>query len=151
MMDEEHDIFLPDTILPSQYYNRQNRNPEFEPVVGLFRGILEDAIDCVKQKPNLERMQELSQPHPGLTRKEAMKYWQELARLKRAKETYDAAYEWIMLEGDLPLAFSFDLVCEGLGIEPAALREWVRDGHVTGGYIRRASVYPVNTRCEVTA
>lgn len=88
------------TILPSQFYERASRNDVSAPIRRLMLAVLTDALDCLNGFAIDAR---------GSAR-----------RLEARR-----AAQWIEQDGDLYL-FSFNSVCETLGIDPDALRAKLR-------------------------
>ena len=90
-------LFQPDTLLSGQYFDNLRRKTLLEPEKRLTLAILEDAIRCFQD--NLS------------------------AQAVNKRKLFDEAAEWIA-ERDGDWIFSFDHVCETLGISP----EYVRQG-----------------------
>jgi hypothetical protein len=88
-------MFQPDTLLPAQYYDTLRRKTLLDPEHRLMLAILDDAIACYQG--NL------------------------FARNRKNKRLFDDAEEWIVTPGS-DWIFSFDHVCETLGLNPAYLR-----------------------------
>lgn len=89
-------LFQPDTLLPAQYFETYRRKAPLEPEKRLMLAVLEDAVACFQ------------------------KYV--FARDGKGKTTFREAEEWI-LEEDSDWLFSFDNVCEVLGIDPRYVRQ----------------------------
>jgi hypothetical protein len=94
-------IFVPDVITPEQYYDARRDDSAIAPVKRLMMAVLEDALRCFQNNSD--------------------------AKSGPRKRLFAEAEQWLCGEdGDGP--FSFDTVCETLGIEPgflrAGLREW---------------------------
>lgn len=89
-------IFEPDTLLSAQYFENLRRRTILEPEKRLIVAVLEDAINCYQN---------------NLT-----------AQSGRGKKLFDEAEEWI-LEEDGRRLFSFESVCELLGLNPAYVRQ----------------------------
>ena len=94
---EDVDPFLPDTVSPAQYLETVRRKTNLEADQELMLAVLEDAITCF-------------QVHFA-------------ARDKQQTRLFREAEEWILLQEKSDWLFSFDNVCETLGIEPAYLRQ----------------------------
>lgn len=90
-------LFQPDTLLPEQYLDTFRRKLQLDPEKKLMLAILEDAIACYQ------------------------KYV--FARDGKGKALFHEAEEWIEAGGSASV-FSFDSVCETLGLNP----EYVRRG-----------------------
>lgn len=89
-------LFQPDTLLSVQYYGNLRRTTPMEPEIHLTLAILEDAVNCFQENV--------------------------MADSGKAKKLFTEAEEWILDEsGDW--IFSFQNVCELLGIDPAYLRQ----------------------------
>lgn len=89
-------LFQPDTLLPDQYLETFRRKAHLEPEKRLMLTILEDAIACFQ------------------------KYL--FARDGKGKLLFREAEEWVMEEGSNWL-FSFENICELLGLEPRYVRQ----------------------------
>jgi len=88
-------LFQPDTLLSDQYFENLRRKTHFEPEKRLMLAVLEDAI----------------------------RYYQDnlFSRHSKRKRIFDETEEWIVTpDGDW--VFSFDHVCETLGLSPEYLR-----------------------------
>lgn len=88
-------LFQPDTLLSDQYFENLRRKTFFEPEKRLMLAVLEDAI----------------------------RYYQDnwFSRNSKRKRIFDETEEWIVTpDGDW--VFSFDHVCETLGLSPEYLR-----------------------------
>jgi hypothetical protein len=88
-------LFQPDTLLSDQYFENLRRKTFFDPEKRLMLAVLEDAI----------------------------RYYQDnwFSRNSKRKRIFDETEEWI-LTPDSDWVFSFDHVCETLGLSPAYLR-----------------------------
>jgi len=90
-----------DTAVSEQYFDTLRRSEHLEPEKALLLAILQDAIDAFKKYRS--------------------------AKDRVGKERFAEAEEWIMQTGD-DWIFSFDNVCELLGLDPRYLRrglvEW---------------------------
>jgi len=121
-------IFVPDVITPEQFYDSRHDDGEIAPVKRLMMAVLEDALRCFQNNSN--------------------------ARSGPRKRLFAEAERWLCAEtGDGP--FSFDTVCETLGIEPdflrGGLRQW-RDQQLAGVPARRlARRSPVVRGGKITA
>ncbi len=89
-------LFQPDTLLPAQYFETYRRKAPLEPERRLMLAVLEDAVACYQ------------------------KYLS--ARDTKGKATFKEAEEWV-LEEDSEWLFSFENICEVLGINPQYVRE----------------------------
>ena len=93
-------LFQPDTLLPEQYLDTFRRKLHLEPEKKLMLAILEDAIACYQ------------------------KYLS--ARDSKGKALFSEAAEWVEEKGSASV-FSFDSVCETLGLNPDYLRRGLAD------------------------
>jgi hypothetical protein len=95
---EDHlpSLFQPDILLSAQYFDNFRRQRVLEPEKDLMLAILEDAVRCFQDNV--------------------------LAQERRKKALFDEAEEWI-LETDRDWIFSFESVCETLGLDPRAVRQ----------------------------
>ena len=103
-MDERvTSLFQPDTLLPDQYLDTFRRKLHLEPEKKLMLAILEDAVACFQ------------------------KYL--LARDSKGKAQFHDTEAWVFQRDDSGV-FSFDIVCETLGLDPDYLRrglaQWQR-------------------------
>ncbi len=94
---EDVDPFLPDTVSPAQYLETVRRKTHLEADQELMLAVLEDAITCF-------------QVHFA-------------ARDKQKTRLFREAEEWILLQEKSDWLFSFDNVCENLGLNPGYIRE----------------------------
>ncbi|HEU4341659.1 MAG TPA: hypothetical protein VFU31_08825 [Candidatus Binatia bacterium] len=88
-------LFEPDSLLSAQYFENLRRKTVLEPEKRLIVAVLEDAINVFQN---------------NLT-----------AQSGRGKKLFDEAEEWIW-EQDGHWLFSFESVCEILGLNPAYVR-----------------------------
>ncbi len=93
--DSSSQLFQPDTVLPSQFFQALRRKSKQEAERRLVIAILQDAIECYQKHA--------------------------FARDPKAQQLFRDAEEWIMSE-DREYFFSFENVCELLGLEPEFLR-----------------------------
>jgi hypothetical protein len=117
-------IVLNHTILPSQFYERRVRDDVSMPVRRLMLAVLTDALDCLSGRAIDAR---------GSARR------QEACR----------AAEWVALDSNRDL-FSFNSVCDTLGIDPDALREALKSWRATGHRVAARSHF-VPRMTKVTA
>ena len=106
-------IFVPDVLTPEQYYDSRRDDSAIAPVKRLMMAVLEDALRCFQNNAD--------------------------AKSGPRKRLFQEAEQWLCGDsGDGP--FSFETVCETLGIEPgflrAGLKEW-RQQQSTGVSTRR--------------
>jgi hypothetical protein len=95
-MDERvTSLFQPDTLLPDQYLDTFRRKLHLEPEKKLMLAILEDAVACYQ------------------------KYL--FASDGKGKAQFRDTEDWFFQGTDLGI-FSFDIVCETVGLEPNYLR-----------------------------
>jgi len=88
-------LFQPDTLLPDQYLDTFRRKLHLEPEKKLMLAILEDAVACFQ------------------------KYL--FARDSKGKVQFRDTEDWVFQRDDSGV-FSFDIVCETLGLDPNYLR-----------------------------
>jgi hypothetical protein len=92
-------LLVPDVITPEQFYDSRHDDGAIAPVKRLMMAVLEDALRCFQNNSN--------------------------AATGPRKRLFAEAEQWLCGEtGDGP--FSFDTVCETLGIEPDFLRGGLR-------------------------
>jgi len=94
-------LFVPDVMMPAQFYDERRDDPRIRPVKRLMLAVLEDALRCFQN--NLGAKSELR------------------------RRLFKEAEDWLCGNGgggDGP--FSFETVCETLGIEPRFLRQGLR-------------------------
>ena len=89
-------LFQPDTLLPDQYLDTFRRKTHLEPEKMLMLAVLEDAIACYQKHL--------------------------FARDGKGRAMFQDAEEWIMEERSDWL-FSFESICEVLGLEPQYVRQ----------------------------
>jgi len=100
---EEHEatsLFQPDTLITAQYFETICRRPNLEPAESLMLAVLEDAVFCFQR--NL------------------------FAQTRDKKALFQEAEDWILEEGSDWL-FSFENICEALGINATYLRKGLMD------------------------
>jgi len=106
-------LLVPDVITPDQYYDSRRDDSALRPVKRLMLALLEDALRCFQN--NAE------------------------AKGGPRRRLFSEAEEWLCNEGGEG-PFSFETVCETLGIEPQFLRrgllEW-RNQQLAGCSPRR--------------
>jgi hypothetical protein len=90
-------LFQPDVLISAQYFETLRSTTGLEPEKRLMLAVLEDAVHCFQ-----DNISEQS----GTKRK-----------------LFEEAEEWLLTEGD-EWAFSFENICEALGLGP----EYVREG-----------------------
>lgn len=94
--DKAFSLFQPDILLPAQYFETTRRKSHLEPEKKLMLAVLEDAIWCFQNCL--------------------------LARDKKRKSLFGEAEEWLMEETSDWL-FSFENICEVLGLNPMYMRK----------------------------
>ena len=90
-------LFQPDTVSPAQYLETVRRKTHLEAEQELMLAVLEDAVTCF-------------QVHFA-------------ARDKQKTRLFREAEEWILLQEKSDWLFSFDNICETLGLNPGYIRE----------------------------
>ena len=99
--DIETSMFQPDTLLGFEYFETQRSRRQLDPEHSLVLAVLEDALSCYKE--NFE------------------------TRNKKKKRQFDQAEAWIFNRNERSeLCFSFDYVCEVLGLDPGGVRKRLR-------------------------
>ncbi len=88
-------LFQPDTLLLAQYFETLRNKAQLEPHKKLMVAILEDGIKCFQDNV--------------------------LARSGRRKRLFEEAEQWILEVGD-DWIFSFENICEALGLNPQYVR-----------------------------
>ena len=99
MEERVSSLFQPDTLLPEQYLDTYRRKLHLEPEKKLMVAILEDGIACFQ------------------------KYL--FARDGKGKGLFREAESWVEAKGS-EAVFSFESVCESLGLDPNYLRRGLR-------------------------
>ena len=89
------ELFQPDTLMPSQYFDRLRRRTEYEGERRLLIAVMEDAIDVYRK--------------------------QVAARDVRGRELFRDAEEWID-NPDRTWLFSFENICDVLDLDAGFLR-----------------------------
>ena len=93
-------LFVPDVLTPEQFYDSRRDDSTIRPVKKLMMAILEDALRCFQNNAD--------------------------AKGGPRKRLFSEAEQWLIGEGGEG-PFSFETVCETLGIEPQFLRRGLRD------------------------
>jgi hypothetical protein len=93
--DKVASIFQTDTLLSKQYFDTFRRNSYLEPEKRLMLAILEDAISCYQDNY--------------------------ISRTGKKKRFFDEVREWIV-SADGDWVFSFEHVCDALGLNAAYIR-----------------------------
>jgi len=114
--DRISSLFQPDTLLSEQYLETCRRKTHLEPEKRLMLAILEDAVDCFQKYVTPQRPKE--------------------------KALFQEVEEWFM-EKDSDSLYSFENICESLGLDPDYLRkglvQW-KEGQVRP----KAKIYHLN-------
>ena len=102
MKEREHavddrlgDLFQPDTLLPSQFFDRVRRRSEHDPERRLMIAVLEDAVDVYRKQAG--------------------------ANDQRGQQLFSEAEEWIE-DADRTWLFSFQNICDVLDLDADYLR-----------------------------
>jgi hypothetical protein len=106
--------FVPDVLTPVQYYDQRRNNSANDPVKRLMLAVLEDALRLFQNNAGGD------------------------ATVGHRKLRFMEAEEWLYgTGGEGP--FSFEAVCETLGIEPGFLRRGLREWRAQqlAGIVRR--------------
>jgi hypothetical protein len=93
------ELFQPDTLLPSQYFDRIRRRSQHDGERRLMIAILEDAVAVYRKQAG--------------------------ARDARGRSLFHEAEEWIE-DGEKSWLFSFENICDVLGIDADYLRRGLR-------------------------
>ncbi len=88
-------LFQPDTLLPSQFFDRVRRRSEHDGERRLMIAVLEDAVDVYRKQAG--------------------------AQDARGQQLFHEAEEWIE-DPDRTWLFSFQNICDVLGLDPDYLR-----------------------------
>jgi hypothetical protein len=96
-------LFVPDVLTPEQFYDSRKDDSAIRPVKKLMMAILEDALRCFQNNAD--------------------------AKVGTRKRLFNEAEHWLCGEGGEG-PFSFETVCETLGIEPQFLRKGLRDWRI---------------------
>lgn len=119
-------IFQPDILAVSQFFQHTHRKHPIEPEKKLMLAVLQDAVDCFQ------------------------KYL--FSRNEKGKTTFRDAEEWI-LERNSEWLFSFESICESLGLDAGYIRngliEWNRRAVSLGG--KSARIYHLSHRRKQAA
>jgi hypothetical protein len=93
-------LFVPDVLTPEQYYDSRKDDSAIRPVKRLMMAVLEDALRCFQNNAD--------------------------AKSGPRKRLFEEAEQWLCGEGGEG-PFSFETVCETLGIEPSFLRKGLKE------------------------
>jgi hypothetical protein len=97
--DRVQELFQPDTLLPSQYFDRIRRRASADGERRLMVAILEDAVDVYRKQAG--------------------------ARDRKRRQLFEDAEEWIE-SADRSWIFSFENICDVLSIDAGYLRKGLR-------------------------
>ncbi len=89
--------FEPDFLVPVQFFDLTRRRSTLDGETRLVFAVLEDAVRCYVKTVNSSR--------------------------RCDREQFDEVQRWFHAEAGIHSPFSFEYVCDVLGIEPASLRE----------------------------
>jgi hypothetical protein len=89
-------LFEPDAVVSAQYFEHLRRKTLLDPEKRLMLAVLEDAINCFQ--------------------------YNALLRSGKRKRLFEESEAWI-LAGDRNWLFSFENICDVLGINPAYVRQ----------------------------
>jgi hypothetical protein len=118
--DRVQELFQPDTLLPSQYFDRIRRKASVDGERRLMVAILEDAVDVYRK--------------------------QAAARDRKRRQLFDDAEAWIE-SADTSWIFSYENICDVLGIDSAYLRNGLRAWKAkVGGERGRVLAFPDDDR-----
>ncbi len=114
--DRISSLFQPDTLITEQYLDTYRRKTHLEPEKRLMLAILEDAVSCFQKYVTAQRRKEMA--------------------------LFQEVEEWFT-EQDNDCFFSFENICESLGLAPDYLRkglvQW-KEGQVRP----KAKIYHLN-------
>jgi hypothetical protein len=97
--DRIQELFQPDTLLPSQYFDRLRRRASIDGERRLMVAILEDAVDVYRKQAG--------------------------ARDRKRRQLFEDAEAWIE-SADKSWIFSYENICDMLGIDAGYLRKGLR-------------------------
>jgi hypothetical protein len=97
--DRVQELFQPDTLLPSQYFDRIRRRASSDGERRLMVAILEDAVDVYRKQAG--------------------------ARDRKRRQLFEDAEEWIESD-DTSWLYSYQNICDVLGIDAGYLRKGLR-------------------------
>jgi hypothetical protein len=97
--DRVQELFQPDTLLPSQYFDRIRRKASADGERRLMVAILEDAVDVYRKQAG--------------------------ARDRKRRQLFEDAEAWIE-SSDTSWIFSYENICDVLGIDATYLRKGLR-------------------------
>lgn len=112
------ELFTPDTLLPTQYFDRLRRRSDHTGERRLMIAVLEDAVEVYRKKAG--------------------------ARDRRGRQLFADAEAWIESD-DRSWLYSFANICDILGIDASYLREGLRlhKTRIAGTPKGRLFVFPV--------
>jgi hypothetical protein len=115
-------LFQPDTLLPEQYLDTFRRKLHLEPEKKLMLAVLEDAIACYQKHL--------------------------FARDGKGKALFLEAEAWVEQKSGEGV-FSFDSVCEILGLDPEYLRRGIREWKTRAlAQTAQAKIYKLTPRAR---
>ena len=114
--DRVSSLFQPDTLLSEQYLETHRRKTHLEPEKRLMLAILDDAVACFQKHITAQRPKE--------------------------KVLFQDAEDWF-LEKDSDWCFSFENICESLGLDPDYLRKGLMQWK-EGQQRPKAQIYHLN-------
>jgi hypothetical protein len=97
--DRVQELFQPDTLLPSQYFDRIRRRASSDGERRLMVAILEDAVDVYRKQAG--------------------------ARDRKRRQLFEDAEAWIE-SADKGWLYSYENICDVLGIDAGYLRKGLR-------------------------
>lgn len=113
------ELFVPDSMLPSQYFDRVARRTEYDGERRLMIAVLEDAVDVYRKLAG--------------------------ARDARRQQLFTDAEEWIESH-DRAWIFSFQNICDVLGVEAEYLRRGLRA--LKAHALARGQVVPLSPEAD---
>lgn len=120
--DRLQELFQPDTLLPSQFFDRIRRRAWFDGERRLMVAILEDAVEVYRKQAG--------------------------ARDRKRRQLFVDAEAWIESD-DRGWIFSFENICDVLGVDAGYLRKGLRTWKERAGGDRgRVVAFPVGDQYE---
>jgi hypothetical protein len=111
-------LFQPDTLLPSQFFDRVRRRTEHEGERRLMIAVLEDAVAVYRKQAG--------------------------ARDARNQQLFREAEEWIE-DPDRTWLFSFQNICDVLGLDPDYLRRGLHAAKAQAAESQHGQVVTIHT------
>lgn len=119
-----HSLFTADTLIESEYLQTLRRTQHIEPEKSLMLGVLKDAIDCFMENIN--------------------------ARNRKRMRQFKESEKWLFGK-DTVWTFSFETICEILGLDPAYIRRGLRQRQKEQLIRTASAAEPINLSRRGTA